>query len=365
MDGVPAPKRPSRPSAASLSTAAFSRSHFLPYGGIRELVVEGRAREGVLGERVAEPDALGEVLHAVDCIARAAGYVAQHEGRFPHSPRGRLEFLPVGNNTGRSSEFTSFVPLVKLLESVRDEAARSTAAVVKRDDLAVVGVEHGILVGEDERRREPHDVARGHEILRVLADLLAVALDEMFVDVGHHAVGDGGGAEVEVRESGADLVEHALVVELLAGVLHLELEQHLAGVLREPADVLHKGVVGARCAEVAKSEAREVVEAIAGQQAVLLVGVVPRSGLLAGEHLVAGGLERALESAQHRKGEDELVVIGGADDVADVVGYGPDVVDVVEGLLLGSHGRPFGWLSFQPLILQLSRSSRSRIQPMV
>ena len=321
--------------------------------------------KGVLGERVAEPDALGEVLHAVDCIACAAGYVAQHEGRFPHSPRGWLEFLPVGNNTGRSSEFTSFVPLVKLLESVRDEAARSAAAVVKRDDLAVVGVEHGILVGEDKRRRESHDVARGHEILRVLADFLAVALDEMFVDVGHHAVGDGGGAEVEVRESGADLVEHALVVELLAGVLHLELKQNFAGVLRETADILHKGVVGAGRAQVAEPKACEVVEAVAGQQAVLLVGIVPYAGLLSGQHLVAGRLECTLEAAQNSEREDELVVVSGADDVTDVVRYGPDLVDVVEGLFLGSHGGPFGWGSFQPLILQLRRPSPTRIQPMV
>lgn len=69
-------------------------------------------------------------------------------------------------------------------------------------------------------------------------------------------------------------------------------------------------------------------------------------------HLVAGALERTRDKVQHRKGKDEFVVIGGADDVADVVGYGPDVVDVVEGLLLGSHGGPFGWLSFQPLILR-------------
>lgn len=230
------------------------------------------------------------------------------------------------------------VPFVELVEGVADEAAGAAASVVEGPDVPVVGVEQGVLVGEEQRRGEAGDVLGRHEVLGVLRDLLAVALDEVLVDVGHHAVGNGLGAEVEAGEPGAHLVEHALLLELLAGLAHLEALQDLAGVRREPADVGHEGVAGLGCAEVRQREARHVVEAVARQRAVPRIVVVPNAfGDLPVDGVARRG-QGAFEPPQHGEGEDELVVIGGADDVAHVVGDAPYLVHVVERGFLG-HGR--------------------------
>lgn len=227
------------------------------------------------------------------------------------------------------------VPLVELVERVADEAAGAAAAVVERADVALVGVEERVLIREQERRGEPRHVLRRHEVLGVLRDLLSVSLDEVLVDVGHHAVGDRLGAEVEAREARAYLVEHALLVELLAGLPHLEALQNLAGVRREAADVGHEGVTGLAGAEVGEREARDVVEAVAGEGAVLRVVVVPDplGGLSA--HGRPCRLEGALEAPQHGEREDELVVVGGANDITHVVRDAPYLVHVVERGLIG------------------------------
>lgn len=340
------------PTAHLLEDGVLLLLPLLAVGRVRELVVEGASLEPVVVEGVAEHDAGRQVGHLVEHVSRAPGDIAQHERGLAHGPGRVLELLAVGDNLGWALEVPLVVPLVELVERVADEAAGAAAAVVERADVAVVGVEERVLVREQERRGEPRHVLRRHEVLGVLRDLLAVSLDEVLVDVGHHAVGDRLGPEVEAREACAHLVEHALLIKLLAGLAHLEALQDLAGVHGEAVDVGHEGVTGLRRPEVGEREARDVVEAVAGEGAVLRVVVVPDS--LGG--LSAYGrprrLEGALEAPQHSEGKDELVVVGGADDVAHVVRDAPYLINVVERGLIG-HGRTsLRKIHSQPCILQ-------------
>ena len=178
----------------------------------------------------------------IDTIKALLGVYDNLERGLAHGPGRVLELLAVGDNLGWALEVPLVVPLVELVERVADEAAGAAAAVVERADVAVVGVEERVLVREQERRGEPRHVLRRHEVLGVLRDLLAVSLDEVLVDVGHHAVGDRLGPEVEAREACAHLVEHALLVELLAGLAHLEALQDLARVGGEPVNIGHERV---------------------------------------------------------------------------------------------------------------------------
>lgn len=215
---------------------------FFSIGWVGQLVMERAVGELVVVERVAAHDAGGQVGHLVEHIARTAGDVSQHERRLSHGPGRVLQLLAVWNYLGGALEMPLFVPLVELVERVADEAAGAAAAVVQRADGSVVSIEQGVLVGEQQGRGKARHVLGRHEVLGVLRDLLAVLLDQVLVDVGHHAVGDGVGPEVEVGEPGAHLVEHALLVELLAGLPHLKALQDLACVGGEPVDVGHERV---------------------------------------------------------------------------------------------------------------------------
>lgn len=97
-------------------------------------------------------------------------------------------FLSVGDDRGGCFDVHAILPLVQHVERVADETTGAACAVIKGVHAAIVGVEEFVLVGEDEADGEPDHAARGHEVLDALRDLLAVSLDQMLVDVAHHAV---------------------------------------------------------------------------------------------------------------------------------------------------------------------------------
>lgn len=204
---------------------------------------------------------------------------------------------------------------------------------------SIVGVEEPVLVREHEADREPHHVARGHEVLRALGDLLAVSLDQMLVDVAHHAVGHGFGAQVEAREPHAHLMQHAFVLKVLAGLPDLEPGEDVARVRAEPVHIRHERVERVVRAEVVEPEAGHVVEGPAGERAIYLVLQTPFTLMLLDRlaHGVTGRFQRAFQSPQQGEREDQLVVVRGADHVADPVCDAPDLTHVVECRLRFSH----------------------------
>jgi len=174
---------------------------------------------------------------------------------------------------------------------------------------SIVGVEEPVLVREHEADREPHHVARGHEVLRALGDLLAVSLDQMLVDVAHHAVGHGFGAQVEAREPHAHLMQHAFVLKVLAGLPDLEPGEDVARVRAEPVHIRHERVERVVRAEVVEPEAGHVVEGPAGERAICLVLQTPFTLMLLDRlaHGVTGRFQRAFQSPQQGEREDQLV----------------------------------------------------------
>ena len=312
---------------------------FLAVGRIGQLIVERLTLEFVVREGVPVHDVLGQVTHGVELVLPRVADIAQQQIRLTHRPSHALRLLTVGDDRGRGLHVRPGLPFLQRVERVADEPAGSACAVVQASHAAVVGIEELVLVGEYEADGKPDHVAGRHEVLGPLRDFLAIPLDQMFVDVAHHAVGDGFRTQIEARETHAYLVQHALVLKILARLPDLELGQDVPRVRAEPVDVFHERVKGAVDSQIIEPEAGYVIEGLARESTVDLV-LAPqcRLVLLHGlAHRVAGRLQSAFQSPQQREGKNELVVVGWADHITHVFGDAPNLTDVIKRASLLRH----------------------------
>ncbi len=303
------------------------------------MIVERLSLEFVVGKGVAVHDVLGQIAHGVEPVLSRVADVAQQQIRLAHRPSHALPFLTVGDDRGRGLRVRPGLPFLQHVERVADEPAGSACAVVQASHAAVVGIEEFVLVGEDEADGKSDHVAGRHEVLGPLRDLLAVPLDQMFVDVAHHTVGNGFRAQIEAGESHAHLMQHALVLKILTGLPNLELGQDVPRIRAESVNVFHECVKGTVDSQIIEPEAGHVVEGLTRERAVDFV-LTPQRRLVRLHglaHRVAGRFQGAFQPPQQREGKNELVVVGWADHIAHVFGDVPDLTDVIERASLLRH----------------------------
>jgi hypothetical protein len=194
-------------------------------------------------------------------------------------------------------------------------------------------VSFSVVLDEQQVDHQADHLARGEVLTRRLVGQLGEAPDQLLIQVAHLQVGHLVGVQIDLGELGHDQVEQPRAFEPVDLGGELELVEHVAGRSREAGDVVLevvRQVVGGgdQCGEV---EPRGVVELLAGLLLEDRVEVVDLARQLRGpvEHGLLGGLERAVQAAQHGEGEDHLAVLGLLVVAAQQVGDRPDERGVV------------------------------------
>ena len=219
-------------------------------GRIGEEVVEGLARELVVGEAVAE-------AHVV-AAAVVVHLLHQHVGR--SGGEGALVVvLPVDVEPGRR------VVLAQVVLRLGQHAAGAAGRVEELAHGAGRG-EQLVVVDEQDVHHQPDDLARREVVAGGLVGQLVEAADEVLEDQPHLLVRHRIRVQVHVAELGDDEVEDVRLAHLLDLVLELEELEDGADVRREALDVADEvllDVVGVAL-ELLEVERRVIVEALAG-----------------------------------------------------------------------------------------------------
>ena len=250
--GSPAPKRPSKPRlSCSLLDLLLLLLPVHAEGRVGEEVVEGLARELVLGEAVAEADvvAAAVVVHLLH----------QHVGG--RGGEGALVVvLPVDVEPRRA------VVLAQVVLRLGQHAAGAAGRVEELAHGAGRG-EQLVVVDEQDAHHQPDDLARREVVAGGLVGQLVEAADEVLEDEPHLLVRHRRRrVQVHVAELRDDEVEDVRLAHLLDLVLELEELEDVADVRREALDVADEvllDVVGVAL-ELLEVERRVVVEALAG-----------------------------------------------------------------------------------------------------
>jgi hypothetical protein len=210
-------------------------------------------------------------------------------------------------------------------------AAGPAARVVDRAH-DVRRLERFLVVGQQQVHHQPDNLARGEVLAGVFVQRLVEFADQFFEDVAHLQVGDLIGVQVDLAETLHHQEEQPALVEVGDGAVEVQLRQHVAHVRAEAVHVLAQVVrdvvrVGQQAREVV---ARDVVEGEPGfgfeqvrQCAFLQPGCILPVRF---EDGCFGWREHAVQAAQHREGEDHVLVVAAFEGVTDQVGYRPDEV---------------------------------------
>ena len=138
------------------------------------------------------------------------------------------------------------------------EAAGAGGRVVHGDDLARGDLL--LLVGEQQRRGQVHDVARGEVLTGSVVGGFGEAADQLLEDQAHLVVAVGLGAEVRAGKALDDLVKQVGVVELFQEVLEAEVLEDLPRRRTEVLDVVIQVVQHLVLAQAGQVHGRGVVE---------------------------------------------------------------------------------------------------------
>ena len=302
-------------------------------GRVGEHVVELLAVELIGGEGVAEFD-VRDVLALNQHVGLADGVAL------------RVQLLTEGAHDSAGVE------LVHVFHARGEEAAGAGGGIVDGADDAGLG-EGVVVLHEDERGGETHNVARGEVLAGGLVGTLGEAPDEFFEDEAHLVIGNGGGAEVGLADALDDLVEQVGVVELADEIGEVEILKNLAGVLGEGGDVGVEVGFDAGLAEGAEIHTRGVEEgeAAGGAEEKFFAGLLGE--VLFGEFVhfgEDGGLgrgEHAFETAEQRERENDAAVLALLEVAAEKIGDGPGVGgEVVGGLGHAAAGKREGGRTF-------------------
>lgn len=281
-----------------------------PERWVGQHVVEGLAGVAVVGEGVAE----GDVLRILSL---------DHEVGPADRPRFGVQLLPVDLHRG---------VLVELGDQVvhrREHAARAAGRVEHRAHRARK-LERVAVRGDQQPHHELDDLT-GREVLTGrLVGLLGEAADQLLEDVAHVVVGHDLGTQVQVRELADDLVEQSGTVQPLDLLGELETLQHALRVVREGPHVhleVHRSALRI-LRDLLQRQARPVVEGVPRGPPQEAVRVDAAVLVLFRDlrDLLAGRLQHALQSPQHRERQDDLAVVGLLVVPPQEVGDGPRVV---------------------------------------
>ncbi len=300
----------------------------LAVGRIAEHEVELARGEGVVGER--------RMLRPADDVVRRVAFALEQQV-------GLADGVGLGVDLLAVEVGGDLLAVLARQRLQRFLGHGEHAAGAERTVVEQVGARFD-LVGdrqEDELRHELDGVARRPVLAGFLVVLLVEAAHQLLEHGAHAVVVEAGGAEIDVGR-GELLDQRAERVGLRQArdlVAELEVLEDVLHVRREAVEVgfevgLELLLARAR-PEVAQREPGGVVERLAGglaQGSVLVgdAGLVERG--LHVEHVLLGGLEHGVETAQHGHGQDDVAILAAHVQVAqDIVGDAPDEVgDPVE-----------------------------------
>jgi hypothetical protein len=194
-------------------------------------------------------------------------------------------------------------------------------------------VSRSVVLDEQQVDHQADHLARGEVLTRRLVGQLGEAPDQLLVQVAHLQVGHLVGVQVDLGELGHHQVEQPRAIQPVDLGGEVELVEHVAGRSGEAGDVVLEvvGQVVRGGDQRGEVEPGGVVELLAGLLLEDRVEVVVPARQLRGpvEHGLLGGLEHAVQAAQHGEGEDHLAVLGLLVVAAQQVGDRPDERGVV------------------------------------
>ena len=290
--------------------------HHLPLDaerGVGQQVVEPLALVLVVVEAVAELDVGG--LLALDQHVGAAGGVGLG-----------VHLLAEHHQAGLRVE------VAEMVLGHRQHPAGAARRVEQRLDHARLG-EQLIVVSEQEVHHQPDHLSGGEVLAGGLVGELGELSDQLLVEVAHVEVGHRLGAQVEVGELRHHQVEQVAVVEPVDLHVEVELVDDVAGRLGEPRDVVAQ--VGGHVVGIAEQRGEGVLggveERLAGELGQQRIAVLERVGQPPhrSQHLLFGGLQHAVQPAQHRERKDDPAVLRLLVHPAQQVGHRPDERRVV------------------------------------
>ena len=209
----------------------------------------------------------------------------------------------------------------------RQHSARARGRVVDGADHAGLG-QHVVVLDEQQVDHQADDFARREVLTGRLVGQFRELADQLLEREPHLVVVDRLGMQVDARELLGDLIEQPALGQLVDLGREAEPLEDVAHGGRERLnigeEVLADVVLIAH--QLAHVHGRGVVEALAGGAQQERVGVQLRF-LFGGElrkHLGLGWLQDAVQTTQHREGQDDLAVVGLLVVAPQKIGDGPD-----------------------------------------
>ena len=281
----------------------------------------------VVGQRAAEGD--------VVCIA--ARRVLHEEIGLGDRPGLRVHFLAeevdVGLRVDRGPEPVSIPapPVRDVLLGDHQHAAGAAAGVVDGAHHARAG-DAFFVAREHEIHHQMDDVARGEVLAGVLVQGFVELAEQLFEDGAHRRVVDRARVQIDALEPLHHLEQEPRLVELADRVVEVEPFHHAPHVVAESGDVVPQiaGKPGGIREQPVEVVLRCVVEGESGSSAKLPVQLLEAALAqlrLPSQHPLLGRREHAVEAAQHRQGQDDVLVLAALEAVADEVRDPPDEAD--------------------------------------
>ena len=124
-----------------------------------------------------------------------------------------------------------------------------------------------------------------------------------------------------------------MLLQSLARLLHLKPDENIAGVLGKTVDVLLQGVPGIIGPKAIESEIGDVVERLFRRGTIHVVFCTPVTGVLRVclTNGFTGRFKGALQPPQKGERQNYFIVVGTLDNITDIVGDVPYILDVFKG----------------------------------
>lgn len=141
------------------------------------------------------------------------------------------------------------------------------------------------------------------------------------------------GMQVDILELLHHQEEQPRLVELIDGVVEVELFQHLAHIVAETIDV--GAQVGGKAGRVVqqsfKAIERGVIKGVAGSPAQLRREIIklPFEAVMGFQYPGFGWLQNTIDAPQHGERQDDILLLAALEDIADKIGDAPDEVDFI------------------------------------
>jgi len=205
----------------------------------------------------------------------------------------------------------------------RQHAARAASRVGHFDHA--VGFEQLAIFGANQQiHHQVNNLARRKVFAGVLVQRLVKAADQFLEDGAHRVVVHLVGVQINIFEALDHQKEQPGLIQLGDGVAQVKLFNHLTHIIAEAVDIgLQIGrQVGGVIGQALKGKGRGIVENKArslAQHGVKIGQFTLVSGMGL-QHSGLGRLQHAVNAAQHRERQDDILILAAAKSIADQVG---------------------------------------------